>query len=122
MKTIIIIMFFVASITVFASNDFKVTAEPSLDAKVVTIKFKTKKTFSSICFLDVTKIEMTLGEVDMTSHARLDGKISLSASHNPLDPCLMAFGPHSGATDFKAGSQLPELSLGKYQLFINEND
>lgn len=99
-----------------AAASFNVSARQ--EKNTVVISFSTKEHMSSMCYLTTTKVEMER-EVGFGALNNLDGRIEVTASHNPRTMCLMAFGPHRGSVNFERGLNLPTLADGRYRFILN---
>jgi hypothetical protein len=103
---------FVSNLQAASSYDVRVSSEK----EKIHINFTTKATHSSMCGLQVTRLEL---QAPVSQNEVTRGEIEMEVRVNPFRPCLMAFGPHRGSVTLSRGYSLPELSLGKYALSIN---
>lgn len=111
MKTLFILLALIQTVA-FADTHFEMNVTGS--AKVVHISFETVEQHSSMCNLEVKYLH-----VENPSASYL-GLIRFVAEMNPWQPCLTAFGPHSGSFVLNRGSSSPDLVEGNYELVINE--
>jgi hypothetical protein len=115
MKNLLVVAALVTSSFSFAKS-LNVTV--SQEKEKINVRFTTTKTFSSMCGMTVTDANLEYGSLLGNEEVK-KGKISLEAQTLPHTMCLMAFGPHRGATSFERGYNLPALRKGRYELRIN---
>lgn len=87
----------------------------------VEVRYSTVAHFPSMCGLPAYKVSVERNR-PMFAPSLDYSKILIVAEVNPRNPCLTAFGPHSGAVTFQKGNVLPSLPTGMYTVNINGED
>jgi hypothetical protein len=103
------------SFTVGVENHYTGEAATSFSLRVATTETQT-----SMCALQVTKVEITNPPVPFGAEIPVK-ELKLEFGRNHQSMCLMAFGPHHGVATLDIGSALPKV-LGVYNLIINGED
>ena len=104
-----------------SANEFSLDIQNNMNAGMVsgfTLLVTTTDTHSSMCGLQLTKMEITNPTSPLDADVVHLKDLKLEFSIGPHSMCMMAFGPHSGGAIFQIGQSLPSLS-GLYNLVIN---
>lgn len=107
-----------------SAKSFNVSVKNTVEeevAKSFALNVTTVETHSSMCGLQVTKLEITNPTMAFGIEILPIKTLNIEFQQNPQSMCLMAFGPHRGGIALDIGQSLPALN-GVYNLVINDEE